>query len=87
MRIETADKLRLPSLWRRRLTRRIARLLQHGRCSDDHGTKDQVVDKPTGGTAQDQPIPLGHPFDQHAERMDRPTLLKKGPAAKDLGHR
>ncbi len=86
MGFETPDQLRLSSLCRMTVARPIVRLVQHGGRSDDDGGQGQVMDKPTGGAAQDQPVAVGHPFDQDAERMNGPTLLKKGPAAKYLRH-
>lgn len=46
-----------------------------------------MVSGPAGGAAEDQAVVIIHSFDNHTEWMDRPTLLEKGPAAKDLSHR
>lgn len=82
---KTPDKLCLPR-YSCNLTRCTFYSLRSCSSSDDDRIERQIVGKPTGGAGEGELIATSHPPHRHTKRMDRPTLLEKGPAVKDLRH-
>ena len=86
MGIKTPDKLCLPRC-SRNLTGCTFCSFRSCRSPDDDRIEGQIVGKPTGGTGEGELIAISHPPHRHTKRMDRPTLLEKGPAVENLTHR